>query len=70
MNWIEKNNKLCKTFEFADFTEAMAWMAKAALSIEELNHHPEWCNVYNKVTVYLTTHDVGNTVRYTGWYLN
>lgn len=62
MNWIEKDNKLYKTFEFSDFTEAIAWMVKAAFAIEKLNHHPEWSNVYNKVEVYLTTHDAGNTI--------
>lgn len=62
MNWKEENNKLHKTFEFKDFTEAMAWMVKAAFAIEKLNHHPEWSNVYNKVSVSLTTHDAGNTI--------
>ena len=40
----------------------MAWMVKAAFAIEKLNHHPEWSNVYNKVSVSLTTHDAGNTI--------
>jgi 4a-hydroxytetrahydrobiopterin dehydratase len=62
MNWTEQDNKLCKTFDFADFAEAMAWMVKAAFAIEKLNHHPEWSNVYNKVEVKLTTHDAGNTI--------
>jgi 4a-hydroxytetrahydrobiopterin dehydratase len=61
-NWTEENNALLKTFVFASFEDAMAFMQNAATQISILNHHPEWCNVYNKVTVRLTTHDAGNTV--------
>ena len=61
-NWKEENNALHKTFAFKTFVEALAWMVKAGFVIEKLNHHPEWSNVYNKVTVKLTTHDAGNTV--------
>ena len=61
-SWKEKNNALNKTFSFRNFTEAIAWMVRAGYAIEKLNHHPEWTNVYNKVTVKLTTHDAGNTV--------
>lgn len=60
--WVEVDQKLYKQFVFKDFTEALSWMLKAAFVIERLNHHPEWSNVYNKVTVYLTTHDAGNTI--------
>jgi 4a-hydroxytetrahydrobiopterin dehydratase len=48
-NWIEKGNKLTKTFTFKDFGEALSWMIKASYRIEKLNHHPEWTNIYNKV---------------------
>lgn len=48
-----------KTFEFKDFTAAFAFMTKVALHAEKMNHHPEWSNVYNKVSVVLTTHDQG-----------
>lgn len=48
-----------KTYVFADFIEAFSWMTRAAMWAEKWNHHPEWRNVYNKVTVVLTTHDVG-----------
>ncbi len=61
-NWIEIDNKLTKTFKFGSFVEAITWMNHASVFIDKLNHHPEWTNIYNKVTVTLTTHDAGNTV--------
>lgn len=61
-NWKEENNKLSKTFVFKTFAEAVSWMVKVSFSIEKLNHHPEWTNVYNKVQITLTTHDAGNTI--------
>lgn len=60
--WKEENNSLRKVFEFKDFVAAFAWMTKAAIWAEKINHHPEWSNVYNKVSVKLTTHDAGNTI--------
>jgi 4a-hydroxytetrahydrobiopterin dehydratase len=60
--WEEKNNSLCKTFEFKNFSEAFGWMARVALAAEKMNHHPEWTNVYNKVDVKLSSHDVGDIV--------
>ena len=62
MTWIEDNNTLNKTFEFKDFKEAFAFMTKVAMLAEQLNHHPNWSNAYNKVSFYLSTHDVGNNV--------
>ncbi|MEO1537998.1 MAG: 4a-hydroxytetrahydrobiopterin dehydratase [Pseudomonadota bacterium] len=47
-----------KTFKFNNFVEAFGWMAKMAIVAEKMNHHPEWFNVYNRVEVTLTTHDV------------
>ena len=48
-----------RKFEFADFSEAFAFMARVALIAEKRDHHPEWFNVYDKVEITLTTHDAG-----------
>lgn len=45
-----------KTFKFASFRAAFAWMTNVAMKAEKIDHHPEWCNVYNRVEVVLTTH--------------
>lgn len=60
--WQEVDNKLVKTFEFEDFTEAFGFMSKVAIEAEKMDHHPNWSNVWNKVSFELTTHDAGNTV--------
>jgi 4a-hydroxytetrahydrobiopterin dehydratase len=60
--WTWQDRALVKTFELADFREAMAFMLKAGFEADALNHHPEWTNVYNKVSIRLTTHDAGNQV--------
>lgn len=60
--WTEKENSLQADLEFKDFKEAMQFMQHCIDPIEDLNHHPEWTNVYNKISVKLTTHDEGNTV--------
>jgi 4a-hydroxytetrahydrobiopterin dehydratase len=60
--WEEKNNKLCKQFEFKNFSEAFAFMTRVAIEAEKMQHHPEWTNVYNKVDFYLSTHDDGDKV--------
>ena len=48
-----------KLFKFVDFKQAFSFMTSIAMKAEQINHHPEWENVYNKVTITLTTHDVG-----------
>ena len=48
-----------KTYTFRNFRAAMGWMVRAAFEAEDLNHHPEWSNVYRTVVVRLTTHDTG-----------
>ena len=57
--WIVKDEKLHKDFEFDTFNEAFGFMTRAAMEIEKMNHHPEWFNVYNRLSVDLTTHDAG-----------
>ena len=57
--WTIEKEKLHREFKFADFAHAFGFMATAAVLIEKRNHHPEWSNVYNRVTVDLTTHDAG-----------
>jgi 4a-hydroxytetrahydrobiopterin dehydratase len=61
-DWLETENSLEKTFEFPDFKSALEWMNKASVKIEEMDHHPEWTNVYNRVIVKLSTHSAGNIV--------
>ena len=53
---------LLRTFTFSDFSEAFAFMTRVALIAEKENHHPDWSNVYNRVTIKLSTHDAGNTI--------
>jgi len=60
--WKEENNRLTKTFTFADFTEAFGFMTRVALVAEKMNHHPTWSNTWNTVTIELSTHDAGNLV--------
>lgn len=54
----EGRDAIEKMFKFDDFTEAMGFMMRAAIWAEKWNHHPEWSNVYSRVSVCLTTHDV------------
>jgi 4a-hydroxytetrahydrobiopterin dehydratase len=62
MEWTEQNNRLKKTFKFKDFSEAFAFMARVALLAEKMDHHPFWTNVYNTVSIELSTHDAGDVV--------
>ena len=57
--WSIQNDKLHRQFEFKSFVEAFGFMASSALVAESMGHHPEWFNVYNRVTVDLTSHDAG-----------
>ena len=60
--WEEQNNKLVQNFQFSDFQEVFAFMTRVAFLAEKMDHHPNWSNVYNKVSIELTTHDAGNLV--------
>ena len=60
--WEEKNKQLYRAFEFKDFRDAFAFMTKVALVAEKMDHHLYWTNVYNKVEIFLSTHDAGNIV--------
>jgi 4a-hydroxytetrahydrobiopterin dehydratase len=60
--WEEKNNTLYRKFEFKDFSAAFAFMTRVALAAEKMDHHPLWTNVYNKVEIWLNTHDAGDVV--------
>jgi len=55
--WKIEKGKLHREYKFADFIHAFGFMSTSALAIEKMNHHPEWFNVYNRVAVYLVTHD-------------
>jgi len=57
--WSLKNGKLHRQFQFPSFVEAFGFMSSLALVAESMGHHPEWFNVYNRVTIDLTTHDAG-----------
>lgn len=58
----EKDNKLTAEFKFKDFITAFGFMTQVAITAEKMDHHPDWSNSYNKVTVNLTSHDAGNVV--------
>jgi 4a-hydroxytetrahydrobiopterin dehydratase len=60
--WEEKDNKLYRKFEFKDFSQAFSFMTRVALAAEKMDHHPEWKNVWNKVEIWLSTHDAGDVV--------
>lgn len=62
MNWTEKDNSLYASLSFRDFSEAFAFMTQVALLAEQQNHHPRWTNVWNKVEIWLNTHDAGEIV--------
>ena len=62
MAWDERDGALHREFTFADFSEAFAFMTRVAFIAEKLDHHPNWSNVYNRVSIALTSHDAGNTV--------
>ena len=62
MIWKEQGNKLKTHLVFRDFNEAFSFMTSVALLAEQLNHHPNWCNVWNTVDIELCTHDAGDLI--------
>ncbi len=62
ISWKEIDNALIADLEFKDFVDAFTFMTEVAALAEEHQHHPEWSNVYNRVSIRLTTHDAGNTL--------
>lgn len=60
--WTFEDDKLKRSFEFGDFREAIGFIVQLAFHAEEMNHHPELTNVYNSVSVALSTHDAGGKV--------
>jgi len=61
--WSLAEGKLRRKFEFTDFSEAFGFMSRAALVAEKMDHHPDWSNVWNRVTVELSTHDAGGLTK-------
>lgn len=60
--WAIVTGKLQKEYKFASFSRALGWMVSAGIEADKMDHHPEWCNVYNQVTVKLVTHDLDNQI--------
>ncbi len=60
-NWSlrEDGQAICRDFRFSNFSEAWGFMSRVALIAEKQDHHPEWSNVYNRVSITLSTHDAG-----------
>lgn len=61
-DWTVQDGKLHRQYKFPSFAQAMGWMMSAAILADKLDHHPEWSNVYNRVTVNLVTHSLGNQI--------
>jgi len=60
---VDGRDAIARSFKFADFSKAFAFMTRTALLAEKMDHHPEWFNVYNKVDVTLSTHDAGGVTQ-------
>ena len=58
-HWELSDDRLRRQWQFKDFSEAFAFMTRVAMLAETKQHHPNWSNVYNRVTIELTTHDLG-----------
>jgi len=61
--WRVQDDALCRELVFKDFNEAFAFMQRVAVIAEEMDHHPDWRNVYNRVEIRLNTHDAGGITK-------
>ena len=57
--WTFSPNRIARSFRFADFSEAFAFMTRVALAAEKADHHPDWSNSWNQVDIALSSHDAG-----------
>lgn len=62
MAWQEKDNTLYRSYTFKNFSEAFGFMTRVAILAEKHDHHPTWKNTYNKLEIWLNTHDAGDKV--------
>ncbi|MFA8449117.1 MAG: 4a-hydroxytetrahydrobiopterin dehydratase [Bacteroidales bacterium] len=69
MKWCHDNNRLYREFKFPNFSAAFAFMTEVAFAAEKHQHHPNWNNCYNFVSISLNTHDAGNIVTEKDWNL-
>ena len=60
--WSVQDGKLHKAYKFKNFAAALGWMVSVGVVADKMNHHPDWSNVYNRVTVNLSTHDLDNAI--------
>lgn len=60
--WSLQNGKLHKVYKFDSFARAIGWMVSVAVHADKMDHHPEWHNVYSRVTVDLATHDMDDAI--------
>jgi 4a-hydroxytetrahydrobiopterin dehydratase len=60
--WAVREDKLYKQYKFKSFAQALGWMVAVGVQADKMDHHPEWGNVYNRVTVSLVTHDLDNAI--------
>ncbi len=60
--WAVREDKLYKQYKFKSFAQALGWMVAVGVQADKMDHHPEWSNVYSRVTVSLVTHDLDNAI--------
>ena len=60
--WEVRGGKLHKAYKFPSFAQALGWMVAVGIQADKMDHHPEWANVYSRVSVSLVTHDLDNSI--------